>query len=357
MRPNTLMAGVAVIVWWTLYALVYAGQTMSTAGPGGDQPSMDRALTQAFATACVWIPITLALLACVSRFPLQRGKLLRRLPLFAGFTAAVIVFRASAAVLLNPMVGWFPVLPPFSALLWIKALNSTLLLWLMIGVAHAWWYARQAAEREHQAEQLQARLVEARLEALAAQLDPHFLFNSLNAIAEMVHRDATAADRMLVGLGELLRASLDRRHSQLVPLDEELALLRHYLEIQLHRLGDRLRVRWDIAPRLGDALVPPLLLQPLAENAIVHAIAARSTPGSLAVRAAVEDGRLALDVEDDGGPVSGGPSHGTGLTNLRARLECLFGADGEVTLTKSAAGGTCARVRIPLRRSGSREAA
>jgi hypothetical protein len=76
MRPNMLMAGVAVIVWWTLYALVYAGQTMSTAGPGGDQPSMDRALTQAFATACVWIPITLALLACVSRFPLQRGKLL-----------------------------------------------------------------------------------------------------------------------------------------------------------------------------------------------------------------------------------------------------------------------------------------
>ena len=109
------------------------------------------------------------------------------------------------------------------ALLWIGA-QHTLLLWLMIGVAHAWWYARQAAEREHQAEQLQARLVQTRLEALSAQLDPHFLFNSLNAIAEMVHRDATAADRMLVGLGELLRASLDRRRSQFVTAGRGVAL-------------------------------------------------------------------------------------------------------------------------------------
>jgi signal transduction histidine kinase len=356
MRRNTLMTGLAVVAWWTLYALVYAGQTLSTEGVGGE-PSLERVLTQACSTAVVWIPITLALLACVERFPLQRGKLLPRLLLFAAFTAAVVLFRALACVALNPIAGWYGALPPFSSLLLIKTFNSVLLLWLMIGVAHAWWYARQAAERARQAEQLQARLVAARLEALSAQLDPHFLFNTLNAIAEMVHRDAVAADRMLVGLGELLRASLDRRRSQLVPLREELALLRHYLEIQLHRLGDRLQVHWDIAERVEYALVPPLLLQPLAENAIVHAIAVRSTPGSLVVRIRVEGDQLALEVEDDGGGERRRPSHGTGLANLRSRLECLYGREGELSLDRSARGGTCARVRIPLRRAAAAEAA
>ena len=295
MRWNTLVTGLFVVGWWTLYAVVGAGQLMSMEGPGGEVMPLSRACSMAFASGWLWIPISLALLFCVSRFPLQREHALGRLLLFALFTAAVVVLRALSVVVLNPVIGWYRVLPAPSALLFTSALNNILLLWLMIGAAHAFWYARRTAERERDAEQLQARLVATRLEALSAQLDPHFLFNTLNSIAEMVHRDAAAADRMLVGLSGLLRASLDHRRLQLVPLDEELALLRHYLEIESHRLGDRLRVSWDIAPGLHGAMVPPLLLQPLAENAIRHAIAMRSTPGCLGVRvAATAEGRLAL---------------------------------------------------------------
>ena len=189
--------------WWTLYALVYAGQTDEHGGPGR-RPAVDGPRADAGVRDGVRLDSDHA---GAARLRVALSTAAREAAAAVAAVRAVHgggggVSRALSAVVLNPVVGWFRVLPPLSALLLIKALNSTLLLWLMIGVAHAWWYARQAAERERQAEQLQARLVEARLEALSAQLDPHFLFNSLNAIAEMVHRDAAAADRMLVGLGE-----------------------------------------------------------------------------------------------------------------------------------------------------------
>jgi sensor histidine kinase YesM len=212
-------------------------------------------------------------------------------------------------------------------------------------------FGRRALQRQRQAEQLQVRLVEIRLESLSAQLNPHFLFNALNSIAEMVHRDAAAADRMLVGLGELLRSSLDHRQRSLVPLHEELRLLRHYLEIEKVRLGERLQLHWDIDERLNDALVPPLLLQPLAENAIRHAIAEKIAPGHLGVQVRSEGPWLLLEVRDDGdGKSSTAPHHGTGLANIRSRLECLFGTDYSLQLDAAPEGGTQAQLRMPLRR-------
>lgn len=349
MRRNALPVVMVVSAWWTLYALVSAAQLLGMEGPGGEVLATRRAFAMAFASAGLWIPISLLLLWCVERFPVRRGQVLRPLLAYAGLTAAVVMLRALAVAVLNPWIGWYQALPPWPSLLLASVLNNVILLWLMVGAAHAWWYARRAAERERHAERLQARLVASRLEALSAQLNPHFLFNALNSIAEMVHRDPGAADRMLVGLGDLLRASLDHHHVHEVPLGEELALLRHYLEIESHRLGDRLRVDWQVAAGLDDALVPPLLLQPLAENAIVHAIATRGTPGELAIRVGSDGDGLWLEVRDDGGD-GGSAQHGTGLANLRARLECLHGALSEVALHRNEDGGTSACVRLPLRR-------
>ena len=149
----------------------------------------------------------------------------------------------------------------------------------IIAFSHAAAYFRQAQDRALRAAQLETRLAEAQLQALQRQLHPHFLFNTLNGISALMHRDVNAADRMLVRLSDLLRMALDRRSAQEVPLSDDLEFLAKYLEIEQARFGDRLTVRYDFDPDTLDALVPNLLLQPLVENSVRHAIAARSDGG------------------------------------------------------------------------------
>lgn len=350
------LIALAVCIWWTMEGLATAGQllTMQFADEAITVPA---AFRRGLLSAWLFIPFSLALLSLAQRFPLERDTFWRSLWVLMAAIAAVIVLRACVIYGLNPLLGWYRELPPFREVLITSVLNNFLMSWLTIGVGHALLFAQRAYERQRQAEQLQARLVETRLQALRAQLDPHFLFNALNSIAEMVHRDAVAADRMLVGLGELLRSSLDNRQVRVVPLREELRLLRHYLEIEKARLGVRLQLYWAIEPGLDAAQVPPLLLQPLAENAIRHAIAAKIAPGRLDVRVWREEAWLLLAIRDDGGGQAADTRHGTGLDNIRSRLECLYGDEQDLQLEVMADGGTEARLRIPLRMAQERIAA
>lgn len=341
----------AVAVWWTLEGLVTTGQLLTMQFGGDEVLTTGEALRRGMASAWLWIPFSLGLFWLVERHPIERGRALRAICVLMAAVLAIVVLRAIAVYALNPWLGWYRELPPFRDVLVTSVFNNFLLAWLNIGVAHAWLFGRRALQRQRQAEQLQARLTETRLEALSAQLNPHFLFNALNSMAELVHRDPAAADRMLVGLGELLRSSLDHRQRPLVPLREELRLLRHYLEIEKVRLGDRLRLQWDIDNGFDDALVPPLLLQPLAENAIRHAIAEKIAPGHLGVRVRGDGAWLRLEISDDGDGRSSAPRHGTGLANIRSRLEALFGDQYELRLeADSPDGGTRARLRLPLHR-------
>jgi signal transduction histidine kinase len=346
------MVVAAVVVWWTLEGLVTTGQLLTMQWPSDEVMTFGKALRRGLLTAWLWVPLSLMLFAAVMRFPIERGRLARSIGVLSAAVVAVVVLRALSIWGFNPWLGWYRELPPFRDVLVTSIWNNFLMAWLNIGVVHGWMYAQRAQQRQRQAEQLQARLIETRLEALSAQLNPHFLFNALNSIAEMVHRDPDATDRMLVGLGELLRSSLDHRQTRLVPLREELRLLQHYLEIEKIRLGERLQLRWDIGPGLDDALVPPLLLQPLAENAIRHAIAEKLAPGRLDVRVHGDGAWLLLDVEDDGdgGAKASERRHGTGLVNVCARLHCLYGDEQSLQLDALPGGGTCARLRLPLRR-------
>ena len=157
---------------------------------------------------------------------------------------------------------------------------------------HAMVYYREAQERSLSASQLEARLAEAQLQALQRQLHPHFLFNTLNAISALMHRDVEAADQMLMKLSDLLRMALDQPGVQEVALKDELDFLGKYLEIEQARFGDRLTVRFDVDPVTLDAQVPNLLLQPLVENSIRHAIAARVEGGVIEIRARHSRGRV-----------------------------------------------------------------
>jgi two-component sensor histidine kinase len=349
MRSST-KTWLAVGAWWLLTGGVWTGQAISMFAAAGTPVDGAALLRMEMASALLWIPITMALFAAVRRWPVEAGAVRRALAIHAGAVAAVILVRAAAVLALNPLVGWYAQLPSLPGLLGTSVLNNLLLSWMIIGVAHALVYAEREARRRQQAQQLETQLAQARLHALAGQLNPHFLFNALNSIAEVVHRDAEAADDMLTSLGELLRASLDSERTQETSLAEEIAFLEHYVGIERVRLGARLRFDCQVAVETLGARVPHLLLQPLVENAIRHAVAPRPAPGRVSVRARACNGRLLLEVQDDGDgrgdPAASGA--GVGLRSTRARLQGLFGADHAFELAHPPEGGTLARVDVPL---------
>lgn len=347
MRNRPMTIALAVLVWWGLNALVWAGQVMTMRAAIGQPATWGDVLRLELASAALWVPATLWLLWCVQRYPFQRGRVLRALTWLLFAVAVVLVFRAAAVIALNAWIGWYAQLPSLPQILLTSALNNLVMCWLIVGVAHALVYAEYVQRRERQTIELEARLSRARLDALSAQLNPHFLFNALNSIAEMVHRDADAADRMLVDLGALLRHSLDASKQQQIPLREELAALDHYVGIEKVRLGERLRMVREIDLSLLDTRVPHLVLQPLVENAILHAVAQRTTPGEVTVRAIRDQSQLLLEVEDDGGDCGAHSGSGIGLDNTRARLQFLYGDDQRIEVDARAGGGTRVRLWLP----------
>lgn len=222
----------------------------------------------------------------------------------------------------------------------------------IVGIAHAFFYYRETQQGALREAQLETNLVEARLQVLQRQLQPHFLFNTLHAISALMHRDVHAANRMLVKLSDLLRLTLDSSDRSEFRLAEELEFLEKYLQIEQARLGDRLDVVLDIQPDTLDAVVPALVLQPLVENAVKHGIAPHGEPGRVTVTSRRDGARLILTVTDTGPGPSDGQlvelSTGIGVANTRARLEHQFGDDFRFDLRRNDDGFTVL-VAIPFR--------
>ena len=347
-RKSALLCA-AVVLWWTLNGIAVGTQWMLMVDPSGKGISFWHAVPTSLVGAWGWIPLALGLIWLARWHPIEPGRIGRSLAVHLVAVLLIIVARAIYIYLLDPWLHWYGSPPAFAEVLVQSVWNNFFQAWMVIGVAHALYYSERARQREAQAIRLQSQLADARLAALSSQLNPHFLFNALNSIAELVHRDADAADAMIVGLSALLRSSLDRAGTQEVPLDEELALLGHYLDIEKIRLGERLRIEWDVAPAVGQALVPPLLLQPLVENAVRHGISRRLTPGRIRVSARREKSSLVLEVHDDGGELaeaSGG--FGIGLATTRARLVALHGSAASLELVRDPDSGTIARLALPF---------
>jgi two-component system LytT family sensor kinase len=226
----------------------------------------------------------------------------------------------------------------------------------IIGVSYALGYYRESQSRAIRAAHLEARLAEARLKTLEAELHPHFLFNTLHAISTLVHTQPESADRMISRLSDLLRITFSRSGAACVPLHEELEFLQKYLEIEQTRFQDRLTVDYEIDPDTLDAEVPRLILQPLVENAIKHGVAPRPGPGTISIASRRDGDQLYLVVRDDGVGLSGGTRAklhgGVGLSNTRDRLECLYGTDHALDFFESRPGLTV-EMRLPFRRDAS----
>jgi sensor histidine kinase YesM len=211
--------------------------------------------------------------------------------------------------------------------------------------------AQAVLRSELRASQLETQVAQARLGALKAQLQPHFLFNTLNAIVVLVRQQkGKQAEETLARFSDLLRAVLADMESQEVTLARELEYLRLYLSIEQLRFSDRLRVDIDVAPELLDAAVPHMGLQPIVENAIRHGIGMRATPGVIAIRAERVGDALHVTVRDDGPGFGGGEKGGMGLglANTRARLRQLYGTTAEVRTEPGAGGGAQVTLVVPF---------
>ena len=232
------------------------------------------------------------------------------------------------------------------------AFTGALYYWAIVGVYHAFVYQRLYRAERLAAADLEARLAQAQLDSLRAQLHPHFLFNTLNAISVLTAEEPAKANRMLLRLSDLLRATLAATDRDQVTLTEEVALLDRYVEIQRIRFEERLRVDVDVARDAGEALVPSFLLQPLVENAIRHGIERRPEGGRISVRGCRRGDTVELEVRDTGpglGPVPAPTGVGIGVANARARLTHLYGSGYQLALEEIPGEGTAVRIAIPFR--------
>jgi LytS/YehU family sensor histidine kinase len=230
---------------------------------------------------------------------------------------------------------------------------DVLVYWSLVGVCQAITNFRSSQERERRAAELEARLTSAKLQALRMQINPHFLFNTLNSIGALVYVNPRAADEMLGDLGELLRRSLDSMEEQEIPLAQELEFIGAYMSIEQKRFGERLRLEQSVPDELMKALVPALILQPLVENAIRHGIEPRRGPGLISIEAKQEDKHLHLIVRDNGRGLPPADSNnsgrrGIGLANTQARLHGLYGLNQRFNFGRAEPQGCQVDILLPL---------
>lgn len=290
-------------------------------------------------TATGWLPYALTLtLGAVIAAALQ--------PVVA---TGIVELLAAVNLCLYGCVPGPESLPRFLVEQAVRAAGINLAIYASFVLAwHAATYYREARDRQLKALELESLVQQAQLQALRSQLNPHFLFNALHSIAELVHENPKLAEQLIVRLGELLRKVLQSSTLQEVPLADELDFIRGYVDIEQMRLGERLRVEWDVPAELLTARVPSLLLQPLIENAIQHGIAPASKPGVLSIRARREDQSLHLEIRDTGPGMAQGVERrtGIGLSNTRARLQLLYGDRQKLELVGD--DGLRVEVRIPF---------
>lgn len=223
--------------------------------------------------------------------------------------------------------------------------------WVVVAAALATRYYRSFRQRELEAAELERQLSEAQLATLRMQLHPHFLFNALHAIAGLVRNGRNdTATRTIARLGDLFRQTLGRLEQNEVTLRDELRFVEAYLEIEQLRFEDRLSVSIEAAPEALGALVPSMGLQPIVENAIRHGIARDPAARRLEIRARPANGRLRIEVYNDGpryDPKQAGQGAGVGLANTRTRLGHLYGSSFQLDIAGEHPAGTCVRIELP----------
>ena len=345
--------------FWTLLSLLTAMQSYF-----GQAAVMEWRMTwllavrRSFEEWYAWGLLSIPILWLARRFPFNRARAWR----WGGFhfLASICFSVAYVAIHSWTLDGQTSVMDGtrfefravFKKLIVYYSQVCMIIYWFMILVHQGWHFYHRLREREIQSAELQTELVNARLEALRMQINPHFLFNTLHTISSLIHENPEAADRMVARLSELLRVSLDQANTHEIRLEQEIDFLKGYIEIEQTRFADRLSVELKIEPGVEEAFVPCLILQPLVENAIRHGIEPREDMGKVEVEARRDNGRLELRVSDNGSGLEtdlASRREGIVLSNTRSRLRHLYGEHQMIVLADAPGGGLEVRLSIPYR--------
>jgi hypothetical protein len=350
-----------IAIWavWTLFGLFFASQFALQNQLSKNPVPFWQILSWQMISGYVWFAFSPAILYLANKFPLEEKRWITSLPVHVVASVVAALLQQVVDTFVLTRLGYPPgrefgsFLEAYKVFVFINLHLGILIYWGVVGFKSAFNYYQKYRERELQTSQLEARLAQSRLQVLKMQLHPHFLFNTLNAISELIYKDPESADRMITDLSDLLRMSFEKLEVQEVPLKQELEFLEKYIEIERMRFHDRLKIEMQIAPETLDAGVPNMILQPLVENAIKHGIAPRSSGGRIDIAVARSNGHLELTVRDDGIGVPFGDlenlPEGVGLSNTRRRLRHLYGDQHRFALEAIKANGLKVRMEIPFR--------
>ena len=346
MTPRRFSRAAVIAGCWTGIALLFAPQNYIAGRMLPDALPAWVAIVASSSIFVVWALLTPVVIRLARRFPFRRGRIVLAVVQHLVASIVVTVVHLAGVSLIQSLLpvpkNYVPPLPPELMLVTIMT-TDVMLYWSILAVVVAIAYFRSAQERE-------LALVQAQLQSLRNRLQPHFLFNTLNAIAELMYEDTRRAEATVTQLSDVLRLTLQHDREHEITLAEELDLLRKHVGLYETLLHDRLHVRWSIDDETLGVRVPTMILQPLVENAIRHGIAPRASGGTVGIRARRDGEFLCLTVEDDGvGMRSDAKRSGVGLTSTQERLRFTYGDAYRFAMHTPAGGGVAVDMRLPLR--------
>ncbi|HEY1465168.1 MAG TPA: histidine kinase [Terriglobales bacterium] len=362
-RKRIVRSYIAFFVYWTVMGFFFFSQSLVQKFLSRDPTPWQHYLISWMVGVYLWALLTPVILWLGHRFPFERKNWLRRISLHLPISVGISLVQLLVESLILYHLHVFPtfmtgLLPTFIFLLTIGFHQGIMTYFLLLGGQYGFDYYYKYLEREKEAlqlelntSQLKTQLAHAQLSALKMQLQPHFLFNTLNAIMVLIRQQkGRQAEEMLARLGDLLRCVLEDVDAQEVSLRRELEYLQLYLSIEQVRFPDRLRAEISADQSILDAAVPQMGLQPIVENAIRHGLGRSSAAGRIQISATRHNELLEITVKDDGPGLTGKKAmegNGIGLANTRARLQQLYGDDAKLSIENGEQGGVVVTMVLP----------
>jgi signal transduction histidine kinase len=342
--------GLMAFGFWSIIGLSFAIQLYLTRSELGLPVTWRYAIGRNLVDWYVFALLSVPALWLARRIPIERADWGRRVTIHAAASAVFSLgWMALRALVVSGRVVTFT--EAFTHALVATFFFNVAVYCVVAGYGHTVNYYRKFQERELRASELETRLAQARLQALQMQLNPHFLFNTLNSVSSLIRTDPMQARVMVIRLSKVLRRLL-RKHEHYSPLRDELSFIEDYLAIEVVRFGDKLRFERDVAPDTLDMLVPSMLLQPLVENSVKHGLGAKVEGGTIRIRTWRTESRLCLTVEDDGVGIPEAKlatllDGGIGVNNVHERLKVLFGHDYRMWIESQPGMGVRIQIEVP----------